>query len=87
MIPYLKKMGADIERMEQCAHIRGVTRLHGETVVATDLRSGAALLLAGAMAEGKTYVEKAENILRGYVEPVEQMKKMGLRVQWEEEES
>ena len=87
MIPYLKKMGADIERMEQCAHIRGVTRLHGETVVATDLRSGAALLLAGAMAEGKTCVEKAENILRGYVEPVEQMKKMGLRVQWEEEES
>ncbi|MGN1205792.1 MAG: UDP-N-acetylglucosamine 1-carboxyvinyltransferase, partial [Eubacterium sp.] len=62
IIRYLKKMGADIDMMSKCAYVHGVTKLHGETVQATDLRSGAALLLAGAMAEGETVVEQAENI-------------------------
>ena len=81
MIPYLKKMGADIDTVAKCAYINGVTKLHGETVQATDLRSGAALLLAGAMAEGETIVEQAENILRGYEEPVKNMQNIGICVQ------
>lgn len=81
MIPYLKKMGADIDTVAKCAYINGVTKLHGETVQATDLRSGAALLLAGAMAEGETIVEQAENILRGYEEPVKNMQNIGVCVQ------
>ncbi len=81
MIPYLKKMGADIDTVAKCAYINGVTKLHGETVQATDLRSGAALLLAGAMAEGETIVEQAENILRGYENPIQNMQNIGLCVQ------
>lgn len=80
MIPYLKKMGADIDTVAKCAYINGVTKLHGETVQATDLRSGAALLLAGAMAEGETIVERAENILRGYENPIQNMQNIGLCV-------
>ena len=70
MIPYLKKMGADIDTVAKCAYINGVTKLHGETVQATDLRSGAAILLAG----------QAENILRGYENPIQNMRNIGLCV-------
>ena len=80
MIPYLKKMGADIDTVAKCAYINGVTKLHGETVQATDLRSGAAILLAGAMAEGETIVQQAENILRGYENPIQNMRNIGLCV-------
>lgn len=74
----LRKMGADIEVAGQRACVRGVTKLHGETVRATDLRSGAALLVAGAMADGATRIEDSHLILRGYERPVEHMKKIGL---------
>jgi UDP-N-acetylglucosamine 1-carboxyvinyltransferase len=74
----LRKMGADIEVAGQRACVRSVTRLHGERVTATDLRSGAALLAAGTMADGKTLIEQCELILRGYEEPVENMRKLGL---------
>ena len=74
----LRKMGADIEVAGQRACVRGVTRLHGEMVQATDLRSGAALLLAGVMAEGRTMVDQSHYILRGYEIPVENMQNLGL---------
>lgn len=80
IVPHLKKMGADIDIAEKCAYVHGVTKLHGETVRATDLRSGASLLLAGAMAEGETIVEQAENILRGYEKPIQNMQNIGLCV-------
>ncbi|MCM1245445.1 MAG: UDP-N-acetylglucosamine 1-carboxyvinyltransferase [Roseburia sp.] len=78
----LRKMGADIEVAGQRACIRGVTRLHGETVQATDLRSGAALLLAGVMAEGKTVVGNCRLILRGYESPVENIQDLGLQARY-----
>lgn len=78
----LRKMGADIEVAGQRACIRGVTRLHGERVRATDLRSGAALLMAGAMAEGKTVVDDCHLILRGYESPVENMQSLGLQARY-----
>lgn len=74
----LKKMGADIDITEQQAYIHGVTRLHGEAVCATDLRSGAALMLAGVMADGTTVIDQAKLILRGYESPVENMQGLGL---------
>ncbi len=74
----LRKMGADIEVAGQRACVRGVTRLHGEAVRATDLRSGAALLVAAAMADGVTRIQDSHLILRGYERPVENMKKIGL---------
>lgn len=78
----LRKMGADIEVAGQRACIRGVTKLHGEQVETTDLRSGAALLLAGTMAEGKTMVTRPELIFRGYETPVENMQSLGLRARY-----
>lgn len=74
----LRKMGADIEVAGQHVCVRGVSRLHGETVRATDLRSGAALLVAGAVADGRTRILDAHLILRGYEKPVSQMGKLGL---------
>lgn len=78
----LRKMGADIEVAGQRACVRGVTRLHGETVRATDLRSGAALLVAGAMADGTTQIHDSHLILRGYERPVENMQKIGLHARY-----
>lgn len=71
MIVQLKKMGADIDAVSNRARITGVTRLHGAIVYADDLRSGAGLLIAAAMAEGKTVVKQENYIRRGY-ENVEQ---------------
>lgn len=80
----LRNMGADIEVAGQRACIRGVTRLHGETVRATDLRSGAALLVAGVMADGRTRIDDSHLILRGYEQPAEQMRLLGLKAAYAE---
>ena len=62
----LNKMGADIELGEACAYVKGKTPLHGARVMATDLRCGAALVVAGLMAEGKTEITNVYHIDRGY---------------------
>lgn len=66
VISELQKMGADISRKDRCIFVRGTERLHGADVTASDLRSGAALVLAGLAAEGKTSVSGYEYIARGY---------------------
>jgi UDP-N-acetylglucosamine 1-carboxyvinyltransferase len=65
-------MGADISVDLNTAFIRGVPRLYGATVEATDLRAGAALVIAGLAAQGKTVVEQIHHIDRGY-EHIEHM--------------
>lgn len=62
----LRKMGADVTCEKECICIRGGRKLHGETVIATDLRTGAALVMAGLAAEGETKVSGSEFIARGY---------------------
>lgn len=62
----LVRMGADISVDMNAAIIRGVPRLYGATVEATDLRAGAALVIAGLAAQGKTIVEQVYHIDRGY---------------------
>lgn len=62
----LLKMGADIEICGKNAIIKGVKSLHGKEVDAKDLRGGAALVLAGLTAEGKTTVNNTFHIQRGY---------------------
>ncbi len=62
----LVRMGADIAVDIQTAVIRGVPRLSGALVEASDLRGGAALVIAGLMAEGKTRIEGLQHIDRGY---------------------
>ncbi|MDD6795415.1 MAG: UDP-N-acetylglucosamine 1-carboxyvinyltransferase [Clostridiaceae bacterium] len=62
----LKKMGANTKVEGRVAIIDGVERLTGAVVKATDLRAGAAMVIAGLMAEGKTEITSIEHIDRGY---------------------
>ncbi len=64
----LIKMGADISVKGRTAHIRGVKELFGAKVYAKDLRGGAALVLAGLVANGKTTVFDIHHIERGYLD-------------------
>ena len=66
IVPELKKMGADIRLQQQCAQVHGVKALHAGRVTAMDLRGGAGLVLAALAAEGKTCIDGAEFIRRGY---------------------
>ncbi|MGG1600048.1 UDP-N-acetylglucosamine 1-carboxyvinyltransferase [Paenibacillus naphthalenovorans] len=68
----LSRMGADIRVDLNAAFIRGVSRLYGATVEATDLRAGAALVIAGLAAQGTTIIEQIHHIDRGY-EHIEHM--------------
>ena len=62
----LAKMGADIEICGKNAIIKGIRQLQGCEVAAQDLRGGAALVIAGLMAEGRTILSGVEHIDRGY---------------------
>jgi UDP-N-acetylglucosamine 1-carboxyvinyltransferase len=73
----LVRMGANIKVEDRIAVIKGVKRLSGARVAATDLRAGAALVLAGLAAEGCTVVEETLHIHRGYEKFVEKIKALG----------
>ena len=62
----LVRMGADIAIDGHTAVVRGVSRLSGAPVMATDLRASASLVLAGLRAEGKTTVHRVYHLDRGY---------------------
>ena len=83
-IPYLNEMGANIEVSGRFAKIKGPSKLKGRNVVATDLRAGASLLLAGLKAEGKTTISNIEHILRGYEEIVEKLTNIGAKIEIKE---
>lgn len=76
----LRRMGADIVVDGSVAVIKGVERLSGAVVEATDLRAGAALILAGLAAEGETIVEGMGHIDRGYEYIDEKLRGIGARV-------
>lgn len=80
MIYQLKKMGANIDFVSNRACITGVTRLHGAEIWADDLRSGAGLLIAAAMADGISRISGEQYIYRGYEEIEEQMRQIGVEV-------
>ena len=83
-VEYLNKMGANIETNNRIATVHGKTELKGEEVVATDLRAGAALIIAGLIAEGKTTINKVEHILRGYEGIIEKLSNVGADIKIEE---
>ena len=62
----LKKMGAEIKVEGRTAIIDGVKSLNGAKVTATDLRAGAAMVIAGLVANGETEISDIEHIDRGY---------------------
>ncbi|MDD5987744.1 MAG: UDP-N-acetylglucosamine 1-carboxyvinyltransferase [Eubacteriales bacterium] len=81
----LRKMGASIKVDGRCAIIEGGGKLHGAKVNATDLRGGAAVVLAGLVAEGRTEVDSIYHIERGYEHFVEKLRALGGRIRREED--
>ena len=79
-IPYLKALGSNISVKNQTATIIGPSKLVGCEVVATDLRAGAAMIVAGLRAEGKTTITNVEHILRGYEQIVEKLTEVGAKI-------
>ncbi len=77
----LNRMGADIRVDMHSAFVRGVPRLYGTTVEATDLRAGAALVIAGLCAAGTTVVEQVHHIDRGYDRIESMLAKLGARIE------
>ncbi len=79
-VPELLKMGADISVQGRTAFIRGVERLNGGEVYAKDLRGGAALVLAGLNAQGKTTVNDVMHIERGYYDFDKKLRSLGAQI-------
>ena len=76
----LVRMGADITVEDGTAVVRGVEKLKGAPVMASDLRAGAALVLAGLIAEGKTLVDRIYHLDRGYERFEEKLASLGARI-------
>ena len=74
-------MGADIVVVENRAHITGVPTLKGAVVKASDLRAGAALVIASLGAEGVTTISGLEFIDRGYEDLVSKLRSLGADIQ------
>lgn len=79
-VPELRKMGADIEVNGRTAFVRGVGKLHGASLVAGDLRGGAALVLAALGAEGTSEVLDLSHVDRGYADFEGKLKKLGAEI-------
>jgi len=82
--PYLSKMGANIELNGLVATIKGKTPLIGTDINATDLRGGAALILAGLIAQGETNIYDIDYILRGYENIINKLSNVGAKITLEE---
>ncbi|MBR5229143.1 MAG: UDP-N-acetylglucosamine 1-carboxyvinyltransferase [Firmicutes bacterium] len=83
-ISELNRMGADITHDGRSAIINGGAPLHGSSVMSTDLRAGAALVLAGLVASGTTEVTEIYHIERGYTEFVDKLRGIGAEIRKED---
>jgi UDP-N-acetylglucosamine 1-carboxyvinyltransferase len=86
-IPELQKMGMNIEAHDGMILIKHTDHLHGAEVTAGEIRAGASLTIAGLMAEGKTVINNAGNILRGYDRIVWKLNRLGADVTIEDDSS
>ena len=80
-VPELIRLGADIELKENAAVVKGVKQLAGATVMSTDLRASASLILAGLIAEGTTEVLRVYHIDRGYESIEKKLQALGADIQ------
>ncbi|MGB7502671.1 MAG: UDP-N-acetylglucosamine 1-carboxyvinyltransferase [Azonexus sp.] len=76
----LMRLGADIQIEGSNAIVRGVERLEGATVMATDLRASASLVIAGLVAQGETLIDRIYHLDRGYERIEEKLAKLGALV-------
>ena len=84
-VPELAKMGANISTLNDHIIYEGPNQLTGSSVKATDLRAGAALVIAGLMASGTTEITNVEYILRGYSDIIHKLTQLGADIQLIEE--
>ena len=80
-VPELAKMGATISTLNDHIIYEGPNQLTGSSVKATDLRAGAALVIAGLMASGTTEITNVEYILRGYSDIIDKLTQLGAEIQ------
>ncbi|BBI27292.1 MULTISPECIES: UDP-N-acetylglucosamine 1-carboxyvinyltransferase [Enterococcus] len=84
-VPELARMGADITVEGNMIIVNGPNKLHGTEVVASDLRAGACLVIAGLLAEGTTTIYNVDYILRGYDHIIEKLTALGASIEMIEE--
>jgi UDP-N-acetylglucosamine 1-carboxyvinyltransferase len=80
-VPELTRMGANINVHQASALVRGVSRLTGAPVMATDLRASSSLVIAGLAAEGETVVNRVYHLDRGYERLEEKLAACGARIE------
>jgi UDP-N-acetylglucosamine 1-carboxyvinyltransferase len=76
----MQRLGADIDIDGNTALVKGVSELEGATVMATDLRASASLVLAGLVAKGQTVIERIYHLDRGYEDLEEKFNALGANV-------
>ena len=79
-IPELIKMGAKVEYTNTTAKFKAPNKLKGKEVTASDLRAGAALIIAGLIASGTTKISNIDHILRGYEDIAEKLSNIGANI-------
>ena len=80
-VPELRRMGANINLHGSSAMVRGVPKLTGAPVMATDLRASVSLVLAGLVAEGETLVNRVYHLDRGYERLEEKLAACGAQIE------
>lgn len=85
VVSELRKLGAEIKTEDRFVSVRGAKQLFGAEVTASDLRGGAALVLAGLAAEGVTTVYGYEYIARGYEDICGDLQQLGARIEYSKE--
>lgn len=81
----LRRMGAEIEIDGNCARINGVSHLRAAEIAATDLRGGAAMLIAAQAAHGISSITQIEHIERGYEDIITKLEGIGTRIKLQED--
>jgi UDP-N-acetylglucosamine 1-carboxyvinyltransferase len=76
----LNRLGAEIEVEGSTAVVKGVAKLTGANVMATDLRASACLVIAGLVAEGETTIDRIYHLDRGYERIEEKLSGLGARI-------
>jgi UDP-N-acetylglucosamine 1-carboxyvinyltransferase len=77
----LQRLGADISIQGNTAVVQGVERLQGASVMATDLRASASLVIAGLVAQGETLIERIYHLDRGYESLEKKLAGLGARIE------
>ena len=83
-VPYLVQMGADIIINDRTIEIKGPAKLKGAEVITTDLRAGAALIVAALSAKGETTIKEIKYVLRGYENIINKLKNVGGEISLED---